>query len=844
MTVCASLRAEGGAKQKIMKKLLVLIVAAILLLSFTACGGKGRAPYDIEKRTALNKGEQEYAFPARESYENDIEIEGQWGANPYTGADGQYGIGDPFVLRFDGKYYLYPSTSDGNCGIKVFESEDLVHWEYKGFAVPQTEETSRSAYAPEVVYYGGKFYLCQSQGGSGHYIYVSDSPLGEFRRISGNLGKGIDGAFHIGDDGTLYFLHTSTPAGIRYATVISFDESTPTEEMMSVSRAVGDANLGGWIEGPGIIRRGDYTYFTYTGNNVGSRGYRVAYSYTKNFEGDMTSFVQPRDNITFLSTKDDYYGLGHSSNTYGPDLDSIYTAYHNLVGGGPQRRYNLGRYITNGGVLSSNGVTDYPVDAPKGADYSLRGTPAKEGAFYLSDTASASVFTAEYNFTAEGMGTAVFAYLSAENYAGVRLDTQTDELSLICVKDGKEQTLATCTLTANNAYGALNTLRVESGYGCIYVSYNSMRKLVYEGNLGGGKIGYTGGLVPSYTAFSDDAFGTSDFEEVKNLPSEIQAMTYLKGENRGFSFSSAKANADGMRQGEKESSIAVGDSYALVLSGWDDYVKYAVNASETSVYSFGATVSAASAGAVIEVIVDGEEIYPFEIPETGAEKGKYAFVSLGTLPLSAGKHTLKIRLYSGKLEMTSFTLLSDGESISLYENSLTEELGELTAERGTVRVTADGAITSQEGTCLLTYGGAGCADYALSFDVTVNGRGTGNLVAIVLRFSEFSEHSSQVANGYKGYILQIEDKLLTLSRCNYNKETLALQAFSDDSGGAFAAGKTNRFKVVVQDCTIEVYVNGQLAVRVSDADAIPGGKAGLLTQNAEVTVKNFKYEGI
>lgn len=145
---------------------------AFMMLA-TGCG-KG---YNIDKRDAVDKNEIEYKFSDFESYENSIEIEGQWGSNPATGPDGQYGIGDPFVMRFDGKYYLYPSTSDGMGGIKVFVSNDLINWEYGGYAVSQTESSSVGAYAPEVIYYNGNFYMCQSKGGKGHYIYKSDSPL-------------------------------------------------------------------------------------------------------------------------------------------------------------------------------------------------------------------------------------------------------------------------------------------------------------------------------------------------------------------------------------------------------------------------------------------------------------------------------------------------------------------------------------------------------------------------------------------------------------------------------------------------------------------------------------------
>lgn len=42
--------------------------------------------------------------------------------NPRTLPDewGQYGLGDPYVLKFNGYYYLYVSTRDTDDGVKVW----------------------------------------------------------------------------------------------------------------------------------------------------------------------------------------------------------------------------------------------------------------------------------------------------------------------------------------------------------------------------------------------------------------------------------------------------------------------------------------------------------------------------------------------------------------------------------------------------------------------------------------------------------------------------------------------------------------------------------------------------
>ena len=66
-----------------------------------------------------------------------------------------YGFGDPFVMRYNGMYYLYVSTKDGSVGIKCWSSPDLVNWTYEGFC--SNDPITRGAYAPEVYYYNGYF---------------------------------------------------------------------------------------------------------------------------------------------------------------------------------------------------------------------------------------------------------------------------------------------------------------------------------------------------------------------------------------------------------------------------------------------------------------------------------------------------------------------------------------------------------------------------------------------------------------------------------------------------------------------------------------------------------------
>ena len=137
-------------------------------------------------------------------------IPGQWSA---------YGVGDPYVMRYNGRYYLYCSTKNNEVGVRAWVSDDLINYEpitgeglETGYVT--NDPSTVTAYAPEVLYRDGYFYMIQSQGGNGHYILRSEKPEGPFVKIIDNFGESIDGSFFVDDDEQLYMLRASN-TGIR-----------------------------------------------------------------------------------------------------------------------------------------------------------------------------------------------------------------------------------------------------------------------------------------------------------------------------------------------------------------------------------------------------------------------------------------------------------------------------------------------------------------------------------------------------------------------------------------------------------------------------------------------------
>ncbi|MBQ3170223.1 MAG: family 43 glycosylhydrolase, partial [Clostridia bacterium] len=217
-------------------------------------------------------------------------------------------IGDPFLMRFDGKFYLYCS-SHGNAGVKCWVSCDMIHFEYYGFVA--TDPRVNGAYAPEVIYNAGKFWMVTSPRGSGHYLLKADTPVGPFEVITENLGNGIDGSQFVDDDGTSWF-YRSSHQGIRV-------HKMPSPEEIDVRNQPIDASfLNHWTEGPQVIKRDGRYFLTETGNHVCSKGYHIDYCVSN--EGPDRGFRRLRDGMLLIETRDEFHALGHSSSCIGPDM--------------------------------------------------------------------------------------------------------------------------------------------------------------------------------------------------------------------------------------------------------------------------------------------------------------------------------------------------------------------------------------------------------------------------------------------------------------------------------------------------------------------------------------------
>ncbi len=134
---------------------------------------------------------------------------------------GDINIRDPFVLPYDGKYYLYGTRGETAWtkayGLDVYVSDDLETWSepHECFSVPENFWGEKEIWAPEVHFYNGKFYMFVSfyseKRSRATQILKSDSPMGPFLPFTDDAitppgWTCLDGTFYVDKNGDPYIV--------------------------------------------------------------------------------------------------------------------------------------------------------------------------------------------------------------------------------------------------------------------------------------------------------------------------------------------------------------------------------------------------------------------------------------------------------------------------------------------------------------------------------------------------------------------------------------------------------------------------------------------------------------
>ena len=789
-----------------------------------------------------------------------------------------YGFGDPYVFRFNGRYYLYPSTRDDEIGVKCWSSRDLVHWNYEGLC--STEPLTKGAYAPEVVYGNGAFYMYTSPGGRGHYVLKSDAPTGPFVLVTGNVGFSIDGSVFIDDDGAWYFYH-AFERGILGHRMSAPDQIDPSPVPVG-------AFMNGWTEGPMVVKQDGIYYLTYTGNHVFSRGYRIDAG-----TGDSPlRFFPTAKNPILISTQDALYGIGHSSTVKGPNLDLYYLVYHSRIGSGkrgwPVREMNIDRLVFNRDRLSVVGPTrteqtiplaDWALWFETGDDLkrlrtipfppALYGAKTKSGGessasqtalaahvggerlhlapnqAVLSDHCFEGNFTAEFHLAtpnADAKAGCLFCYVDPKNYGSVEVCGDSGRMTLALVTNGDVQSREIelpKSFGKNLSFTTLQAIQIERT-GETFTFYVNDRwvgewrspldsGMLESGALGSGAIGY-------YSRHAEALFGFLGGTAATGGGSAAVLAQPIPGT---VSFCSQKT-----RGGKSPVERNFPDEGRLLIHALEEGESLTTELDVTESGDYDLILSGASADAgTVELTIDGAPGGPIRWQQAGEQQAggedsrRLTSTVRRDIALESGKKRLEIRCQTGKFDLSE---------IAFVRHDAVEPLGEGGAPLLEDFTYSDGAWKEENGALIAEgpaffgkrlCGADGWGDYRVEADVVFLGKPRNAGILVRAQNPSLGGPNSSAEQGtdfFQGYFIGFGPHSVQLAKHNYN--WIPLQERRWD----FAAQDRLHVSVVAQGATITVEIDGQKALEFTEAHPFFTGRAGVRTCGTPVQFENFR----
>ncbi|MBR2986849.1 MAG: family 43 glycosylhydrolase [Clostridia bacterium] len=733
----------------------------------------------------------------------------------------KYGVGDPFVMRYNGRYYLYCSTRDGFVGVQCWISDDLVHWEYTGLCA--TEELTKTAYAPEVTYYNGAFYMYTSPAGNGHYVLKSDSPTGPFVAVTDNFGLSIDGHVFIDDDGKWYFYSASGNG------IMVYRMSAP-DKVSKIGQNSG-TGMNGWTEGAMVIKYNGRYFITYTGNHVLSKGYRIMYATSVK---DPIHFTPAANNPILLSTSDAVNGIGHSSTVLGPDLDSYYIVYHSLLDRMPNRDMRIDRLVFSGARMDVLGPTVTAQTVPAlplihahfdtaGAlsGFTHQNATLQNGALrlengmLLSQKTLGSTYTAEFNIMSIASGTAgaYFSYTDADNYAKALFDPQAQTLTVTFVKDGKESASThklVKSFSQDIDFTALQTLTVkkEGSKFTFLVNNRTLTSLTFD--LAGGKIGYLAEGIASFGYLGGSAYanGSSVRDYYKPIPGTLGAI-----------------------DGKESLPTEEIDGYFTAKFEEDTLCNYLVKVAKASKYDLAIRYRAESP-MTLTVYQNQKALTTLTLPESES----YTAFIVRALSLDGGCSAITLSVTEGKGAIDTVTFD--------YHVPVSAERHDYEGATDPNSY-ADGSWKLQNGMLVLDggsasvgkylYGSPNYGDYTVEADITPMGEINFGILVRAQNPSLGDAGTSAPAGSdfVQGYFIGLSSNGVVLGKQNYNWQTLT------SASCTVRSGSTYHLKVTVKGAEITISLDGEELIRYVDPTPYFQGMAGIRGHYSIAAVDNF-----
>lgn len=367
-------------------------------VTFNAEIEKLTADLTIEDINVLLETGERYENPipdANQPYrDNSVEAQVLAGKTEESATKNQSLAGDPYILRYNNKFYLYVSNNSWYCTYRVWESLDLLHYTYLGEYDlldangnrTENDDATNQGYelecpwAPEVHYWNGEFYMYTSPHAKGNMVLKSTTglPYGDYQVVNDYINIQIDGSFFIDDNEGKWFVYPNGPTVSTGPTEKSYNmpKVLKMTNMYTPSSPKTTGNLskagitGDWVEGPFLFKRDGIYYLIGTGEAVGQPAYRLNYAYNDSgsVAGAANWSTEMEPNL-IINTEGDYNSYGHGAVTVGPNLDSYWFTYHmNRMANGSGRTIAINRIEFSGTRMSVIGQ-DKETAAPEAPDF-------------------------------------------------------------------------------------------------------------------------------------------------------------------------------------------------------------------------------------------------------------------------------------------------------------------------------------------------------------------------------------------------------------------------------------------------------------------------------------------
>lgn len=715
------------------------------------------------------------------------------------------GIGDPFVYRFNGRYYLYPSA--GPEGIVAWESEDMVEWRCVGRVAD--DPVLANAYAPEIFYFNGIFYLVTSPRGEGHYLYTSDSPTGPFVRRQENFGLTIDGSLFADDDGSLYFFHAENPS--IHAHRMNRDGR------MGEAHELAGTSMGHWTEGPGVFKRAGRYYITMTGNHLLSRAYRIDYAVSE--EGPLGPWQVPANKTILVNSDYETGSLGHSSSVIGPDLDSYWIFYHSFPvdrkGKRHGRNSRMDRLLFPGKELAVSGPSNAVCPAPPRADFygwADREQDADrfvctEGTL-LSREALGKTGTAEVTLVPGDRGEALFAWRGKEDF--LRVTCTGGRFAVERCEKGDWECLLEKPLFEGFREDVLHSLRVEFDRD----QTRFLVDLMNQGNIpaldGSGQIGADNARAVSFIAFHSQVGQSGDRLHYNIIPGRLYALLAMPGSD-GEVFTCAD-----------------GSERLLLRKG--ESIRFRMNAEQSGSYHVQALVQA---------FADTRLTCRFATDQAEAALGRMENqrrVELGRTVLERGMQECSLTVEEGEVLLYGLELFPapEAERAQLTGLELCYQADQIEGDICIERM--EGMQMDRRGQVISRFGERFHGDGFVEADMLFYEFDAAAPAGLFMRVSEDSSHYAQIQVGHRGYFAGFDGNELCIWRMDFGKKELWRQRCP------MLPMKDYRIRMQMQGGSLSVWVDGARVVTVTEADPLPFGRAGVGSFGPRTLVKRVEYE--